>query len=123
MPEEAVKHQGLAGASGYDGIPSKGNLPKKRVFGWVVAIIAVVAGIFGGHSGTNAAVLITVVATITTGPAGFFVGVDLYTISGGAPFLRDSSFRFERRSSRAHRYGPLNKSPTVTDAALDRCEN
>jgi len=45
MPEEAVKqvHQGLAGASGYDGIPSKGNLLKKRVFGWVVAIIAVVA--------------------------------------------------------------------------------
>ncbi len=45
MPEEAVKqvHQGLAGASGYDGIPSKGNFPKKRVFGLITVIIGVVA--------------------------------------------------------------------------------
>src|SRR5215475_8760386 len=43
MPEEAVKqvHQGLAGASGYDGIPSKSNLPKKRVFGLITAIIGI----------------------------------------------------------------------------------
>jgi len=45
MPEKDVKQvrQGHAGRSGYDGVPSKRNLPKKRIFSWVVAIIAVVA--------------------------------------------------------------------------------
>ena len=56
MPEHAVKQgeQNLAGSSGYDGSPRKGNLPKKRVFGLVMIILGVVAVVLLAWATLNA---------------------------------------------------------------------